>query len=540
MSAGTLPPINKSLSGSMNSLDGKNTENENHNPFSMPRGINIFTTLREQEKKREEKKRREMLSLPIHLKGTAGRRCNLSTETRKNIAKIGVGEDSGLTEDQLNAENARLGGVDAAWILKVTAGARRGGASAAFRSSRHDYIQTKRQMFFAQYGLSVKKNEMKNLENLAKLEQRKIEAQEAALEQDSIAFDKFLKDNDEKAVNAIKEAEKQTKIKLEKQTQIKNLILQQQTIKSSIIRYEEELQEILTYRKFLFQLAPKQWQYENCGLEIPENCYSRPQTAATVTPIASLDALDSSQFDLSNDQLDGDDVPSIYFKYPEEIIHLLHDLEEQNLCMIRNSQETEKSIEEVKDKREKTEGKIQDELNQLKSQIDSLKKASEKEEARVSELKLSCKMYDMGNLHDEQTQQQTVLTNAVTKVYNQVIGSNAAQIDTEQMLQSIEAKLNHLFETIDQLPPDQVKQAEKARERERRHKDREERAKLQRKQQEERVKRALARAQEVYKKRVGKKLIFRSAPPASRQAKRDKADRLEREKENEQLAYFFS
>lgn len=289
---------------------------------------------------------------------------------------------------------------------------------------------------------------MKNLENLAKLEQRKIEAQEAALEQDSIAFDKFLKDNDEKAVNAIKEAEKQTKIKLEKQTQIKNLILQQQTIKSSIIRYEEELQEILTYRKFLFQLAPKQWQYENCGIEIPSNnSFSRPQTAATVTSVASLDALDSSQFDLTNEQLDSDDVPLIYFKYPEEIIHLLHDLEEQNLCMIRNSQETEKSIEEVKDKRGKTERKIQDELSQLKSQIDSLKKASEKEEARVSELKLSCKMYDMGNLHDEQTQQQTVLTNAVTKVYNNVIGSNAAQIDTEQMLQSIEAKLNHLFES---------------------------------------------------------------------------------------------
>jgi hypothetical protein len=341
-------------------------------------------------------------------------------------------------------------------------------------------------------------------------------------------------------VNAIKEAEKQTKIKLEKQTQIKNLILQQQTIKSGIIRYEEELQEILTYRKFLFQLSPKQWQYENCGIEVPDINNTRPNTAATVTSVASLDALDVAQFDLSDQQLDNDDIPAIYFNYPEEIIHLLHDLEEQNLCMIRNSQETEKSIEEVKDKRGKTEGKINDELSQLKTQIETLRKASEKEESRVSELKLSCKMYDMGNLHDEQTQQQSVLTNAVTKVYNNVIGSNSAQIDTEQMLQSIEAKLNHLFETIDQLPPDQVKQAEKARERERRHKDREERAKLQRKQQEERVKRALARAQEVYKKRVGKKLIFRSAPPASRQAKRDKADRIEREKENEQLAYFFS
>merc|ERR1739848_818422 len=141
-----------------------------------------------------ERRRKEMLSLPIHLKGTIGKRSNLSAATRHKIAQIGIGDDSDLTEDQLDRENARLGGVDAAWILKVTAGARRGGASAAFRSSRHDYIQTKRQMFFAQYGLSVKKNEMKSLEQLAKLEQQKIEQQEQAMEEDSHAFDQFLKD----------------------------------------------------------------------------------------------------------------------------------------------------------------------------------------------------------------------------------------------------------------------------------------------------------------------------------------------------------
>jgi len=513
------------------------------NPFTLPRGVNIFTTLREEERQKADQRRTEMLSLPIHLKQTMGMRSNLSASTRHKIAQIGVADDFDLTQEQLDKENSRLGGVDAAWILKQTAGARRGGASAAFRSSRHDYIQMKRKMFFAQYGLSVKRSEMKNLEKLAKLEINKIEGQEAALESDAQCFDKFLKRNDEEAVAAIKEAEKQTKIKMEKQAQIKNLILQQQTIKSQIIRYEEDLKEILTYRKFLFQLAPKQWQYEHCGVAVPTKkagAGSRPETAATITSVMSLEELPASEYELSSEHLDADDVPEVYFKDPREIVDLLHDLEEQNLCLIRNSQETEKSIEEIKDKRNKVEGKIQDELGQLKAQIDRLTGACEKEEARVSELKLSCRMYDMGKLSDEQSDQQAILTKAVSRVYSSVVGDNAAQIDTLQMLTSIEAKLVHLFETIEQLPQGAVEHSEKERERKRRQKAREERAKAQRAATEERVKRALARAQEVYKKRVGKKLVFRSAPPASRQAKRDRADREQREKESEQLAYFFS
>merc|ERR1712066_387093 len=190
MSGKVLPPIMK--------MDD-DEKSEDNNPFKIPRGINIFTTLREQDRQHQEKRKKEMLSLPIHLKSTIGHRGNLSAATRHKIANIGIGSDSGLTNEILDRENARLGGVDAAWILKATAGARRGGASAAFRSSRYDYIQTKRQMFFAQYGLSVKKNEMKNLENLAKIELKKIEQQEIALQEDAEAFDRFLKDNDEKA-----------------------------------------------------------------------------------------------------------------------------------------------------------------------------------------------------------------------------------------------------------------------------------------------------------------------------------------------------
>lgn len=585
----------------LQSVIDNDDELQAQNPFSLPKGINIFTTLREQERIAQENHRKEMLSLPIHMKGTSVQRTTLSAATRHKIAMIGQKGDK-LTEEQLHKENQRLGGVDAAWILKMTAGARRGGASAAFRSSRHDYIQTKRQMFFAQYGLSVKKNEMKSLEQLAKLEQQKIEQQEQAMEEDSHAFDQFLKDSAKEADKANKMAEKETKIKLEKQNEIKNSILKKQSIKSQIVRFEEELKEILTYRKFLFSIAPKRWQHEHASSIPDKNARrgsnttnssgsrtdfgreddgsysyfnSRPGTSNSVKSTnfgsnTSLDTLGADAFELSNEELDAEETPEIYFKRPEEVIVLLHDLEELNLCLIRNSQETEKAIEEMKEKRQKSENKIQEEIDFLTGvwglafgvqgsplnsfqppclkiqrsfsigQIEKMTRLCEKDEAQVAELKLSCSMYDMGKVSEEQEKEQEKLNNKVGDVYKAVIGDNAAGIETIQMLSSLESKMEHLFDLIEQLPAEAVESAEKARERERRLRNREQKAREQRAAAEKRVKKALERAQEVYKKKTGKKLVFRSDPPASRQAKRDKDDRLKREKESEQLAYFFS
>lgn len=578
-----LPPISSSPSMTgkrssqsvasrfLQSVIDNDDELQAQNPFSLPKGINIFTTLREQERIAQENHRKEMLSLPIHMKGTSVQRTTLSAATRHKIAMIGQKGDK-LTEEQLHKENQRLGGVDAAWILKMTAGARRGGASAAFRSSRHDYIQTKRQMFFAQYGLSVKKNEMKSLEQLAKLEQQKIEQQEQAMEEDSHAFDQFLKDSAKEADKANKMAEKETKIKLEKQNEIKNSILKKQSIKSQIVRFEEELKEILTYRKFLFSIAPKRWQHEHASSIPDKNARrgsnttnssgsrtdfgreddgsysyfnSRPGTSNSVKSTnfgsnTSLDTLGADAFELSNEELDAEETPEIYFKRPEEVIVLLHDLEELNLCLIRNSQETEKAIEEMKEKRQKSENKIQEEIDFLTGQIEKMTRLCEKDEAQVAELKLSCSMYDMGKVSEEQEKEQEKLNNKVGDVYKAVIGDNAAGIETIQMLSSLESKMEHLFDLIEQLPAEAVESAEKARERERRLRNREQKAREQRAAAEKRVKKALERAQEVYKKKTGKKLVFRSDPPASRQAKRDKDDRLKREKESEQLAYFFS
>lgn len=94
------------------------------------------------------------------------------------------------------------------------------------------------------------------------------------------------------------------------------------------------------------------------------------------------------------------------------------------------------------------------------------------------------------------------LNKKVEEVYKKCIGENDSNLDVLQMLTSLENRLNGLFEKIELLPPDKVELAEKAKEKERRQRLREEKLDLQKKQQEERVQRAIERAKAPVVKKV--------------------------------------
>jgi hypothetical protein len=102
----------------------------------------------------------------------------------------------------------------------------------------------------------VKRDEIKKLEQLAQEEERELELAERHLEEDAIMFDEFLKENDKNSVEAIKAAEQETKLKLEKVSEIKRLNVQITALKSEISKNEEQLQEYRYYKKFLEGLAP--------------------------------------------------------------------------------------------------------------------------------------------------------------------------------------------------------------------------------------------------------------------------------------------
>lgn len=96
------------------------------------------------------------------------------------------------------------------------------------------------------------------------------------------------------------------------------------------------------------------------------------------------------------------------------------------------------------------------------------------------------------------------LNHKVRDVYRKCIGDHESNISTLQMLTSIENRLEQLFEMIELMPQDKVEKAEKMKDKERRHRLREEKLDAQRLLQEERVQRALERARAPLKKKARK------------------------------------
>lgn len=151
-----------------------------------------------------------------------------------------------------------------------------------------DYIDKKREMFLVQYSLGVKREEMRKLERTAQLEEEKLEEAERRLEADAAKFDTFLKDNDKNSVEAIKQAEVRTKIRMEKFAEAKKINSEISALKSDISKVrvapwfrnlsnsqlftphasplqqqnEDTLKELHTYRDFLEMLSPHEWAEE--------------------------------------------------------------------------------------------------------------------------------------------------------------------------------------------------------------------------------------------------------------------------------------
>merc|ERR1711907_576475 len=92
----------------------------------------------------------------------------------------------------------------------------------------------------------------------------------------------------------------------------------------------------------------------------------------------------------------------------------------------------------------------------------------------------------------------------VADVYQNCGFEADAALSTLNMLANIESKMEEYLTIVDKMPPAFVEEAEKAREKERRQRAREEKMEAQRSLQEERMKRAIERAKAPVQKKVGK------------------------------------
>ncbi|KAG8549426.1 hypothetical protein GDO81_021264 [Engystomops pustulosus] len=425
---------------------------------------------------------------------------------------------------------------------------------------------------------------------MAAAEELKLEKAEQFLEQDAIRFDEFLKENDRNSVEAMKQADKETKLKLERAAEIKSLTGQMMNIKSDIAKSEEILREYLMYKEFLFRLSPKEWQEEilkkrakdrESRSHLPpisrekekSGSVSHKVSASPVSgkkpesrssgPLASRDSTRDirqpsrsslktvaskkvSSTTLQEDEnvsenlvsSDSEEEPELYFTDPQQLLNIFSEMEERNLSLIQNSQETEEALEEMRHSISATERRMETETQQLKAQITHLQAAIAREEERAADLEMKCRVFAFGQYSfEEQEKMLTSLTKKVGEVYQACIKENRANLNALQMLTMMEQQVEELLDNIEAIPKERLEIAEKAKEKERRLRLRDEKIKQQKLHQEERLRRALERAQADPKKTTGRKLMTRSDPPAMKPKIEIDPDA---DKEKEEALYFFS
>uniref|UniRef100_A0A4X1U266 DUF4200 domain-containing protein n=1 Tax=Sus scrofa TaxID=9823 RepID=A0A4X1U266_PIG len=219
------------------------------NPFHMSEDVDFFL-LRDKERNKSLADREKKKMLQVHEKMTSSSKVSAKhASLRRELQLEDEMED---LEVQAHAEQLRTFHDQMAWKLSKT-------RDKVEPENINSYISLRRQMFLIQYALDVKQNEIQRLESLMTREEAKLEQAERFLEKDAALFDEFLRENDRSSVQALRVAEKESKAKMEKIVEIRDLTTQIMNIKSEISKFEDTLQHYKVYRDFLYKLSPKEW-----------------------------------------------------------------------------------------------------------------------------------------------------------------------------------------------------------------------------------------------------------------------------------------
>lgn len=358
-------------------------------------------------------------------------------------------------------------------------------------------------------------------------------------------------------------ADKETKIKQAKLAQIKKISGQISKVDNEIHKYKKQLEACYKYRNFLLSLTPvehKQWvaqqkqakkqerelrrrerrlarEMKNASLGDGDdtNNLNDPNNPAFNPDNPGYAALNDPAYD-SEDEDSDDSIDEMYFKRPEQLLEYFSHLEERNLFLIQNVQQDEEALEELKQKFKETEELMEEKTNKLRKTINELNRKIEAENRRAELFNRRTK-----NNESAGNQQKLLksLSDRVRWVYNQCSRFNVShQTDPLDMLMEIERFLEKQLNEIRSMDQAKVTEAEKERESARRLHVRKEKKKEQNRIYLDRMEKSKLRSEAEVFRRVGKQVMFRSAPRKKKTKKEDKTNEKDRQ-EKEMIESFF-
>ena len=444
------------------------------------------------------------------------------------------------------------------------------------------FITQKRDMFLLHMSLATKRSEITKLEEKAAMKEEALRKSEQMLEEDAMRFDAFLKENDRRAHESLKRADRESKEKNERVVECKKINAEIGKVEAEMLKYEEQLHNCLKYKHFLDQLTDPahlaaeekrkaDWTAERQKRKDEKRKHRQAAAAAaasklrqvTAEPLVShrgarpapagrvnwrgqAEEKEGAGAGDAGAESDSDSETEVweermFFTSPGQLLDLFSQLEERNLFLIQNVQETEESLEEMKGKYVEMEAEMNDKSSLLQSNIEEMRRKIDKE--REKTLQLQTKKAVMGIVGDMKGMDidadavVDALHDQVKAVYRKSGFDADTQTDTLDMLRDIEGWLAHLLDEMKQMDPVKVEAAEKRKNAERRTLIRQAKKEEQQRLYEERLAKSTARASAEVVRHTGKPIMARSAP-LKKKVKEENVQQVD--EEAEELARYFS
>ncbi len=153
----------------------------------------------------------------------------------------------------------------------------------------------------------------------------------------------------------------ETKAKLEKMQDIKKINIQIMSIRSDMSKNEDQLKDLLRYRQFLESLTPQEfWEETKKKRYVDYKAAKASAEGTSVTDDKSGTTGAPELLEADPDLLLAIEDQVLYFQSPKQLLEIFAELEENNLALIQNCQETEETLEELRAKILETDVKMCD------------------------------------------------------------------------------------------------------------------------------------------------------------------------------------
>lgn len=329
------------------------------NPFSMPSDEEVFV-LREEERHRKLQERERLQRLKVHEKTTFGARQGAAT--LKDMGVDMYSFDVPADEDERHAEAPK----------KIS-------RAPKDKETMSEFIAKKREMFLVEMSLNTKREEIARLDHRAVARDMALKESEEMLQNDEKRFEDFINENDKRANHAMIRADKEVKAKQERLQEIKRLDNEIKRVESEISKVEDKLEECRVTKEFLLECTPEDWhdtQAEKIARERTEEIIRQEDEAAAQAKAeeearrAEEGIEDDPEPEMSDEErakkeqeekaamqaaraarrkevyeevkaeITDDDIP-MYYTTPHQLIDHFKRLEEDNLFLMQQCQDTE-------------------------------------------------------------------------------------------------------------------------------------------------------------------------------------------------------